>query len=136
MSPAVPFQPGTPTMTARADLCEGPHVRYISWRPSEVFQLGGPSLQRAGPNRRTTGGVCGAQESNPKARSGATAWTSKHQLRKHRDIGALRRTSRFTILTPLGYFPLNGALSNDGPSQALTRDSQIILSPKRTPRVS
>ena len=62
MSPAVPFHPNAPTMTARADPIAGPHVRYISCRPSEVLQLGGPSLQSAGPNRRTTRACCGAQE--------------------------------------------------------------------------
>ena len=57
-----PIPTGAPTMTARADPIAGPHVRYISCRPSEVLQLGGPSLQSAGPNRRTTGACCGAQE--------------------------------------------------------------------------
>lgn len=60
MSPAVPFQPGTPTMTARGLSCAGPHVRYINWRPSEADHAGGPSLHSEGPGGRTTGFSLGA----------------------------------------------------------------------------
>ena len=112
-----PIPPGYPTMTARADPIAGPHVRYISCRPSEVLQLGGPSLQSAGPNRRTTRACCGAQETK-RITSNASAGIPLHRLRQRASPGVLRRTSGFTILTPVGYLPLDESIVKTTSSNA------------------
>ena len=114
MSPAVPFQPGTPTTTARDGPCKGPHVRYINCWPSEVSQLGGPSLQRGGPNRRATTGPCRCAHD---ATVTATASTKTRAVARHarwrsRPYDAPRTAFSKTILTQHGHFPLNGPLSN------------------------
>ena len=110
-----PIPPNAPTMTARADPIAGPHVRYISCRPSEVLQLGGPSLQSAGPNRRTTRACCGAQETK-RITSNASAGTSAPSPAE----AARRAAADFWDhdLTPVGYLPLDESIVKTTSSNA------------------